>query len=283
MSKEKNTIEKENKDKSSELEERVVIKEPEVKITFKRMLAYFAIYSFLGFIVETIFGVLTKGVLESRKSCLFGPFCCIYGVGAALMIPGLQKFKKSNWTIFIAGAIEGSAIEYVLSWIGEMFFKIKWWDYSNQPFNINGRITLVFTVFWGILSVCLIRVVNPYVERAINKLSKKWFNILTACFTVFLVLDLLITAFGLKVFYTRLIQEKNIEIKDEEAMLVGEEVMNSNIVQFLSKTIFSDEKILKTFPNIKYEDKNGQIVWIKDVLTEIQPYYFKFSTKFRLK
>ena len=119
------------------------IEEPVVKITFKRLLAYFAVYSFLGFIVETIFGILTKGVLESRQSCLFGPFCCIYGIGAAIMIPGLKPFKKSNWAIFIAGAVEGSIIEYVISWIGEVIFQIKWWDYSNNKFNINGRVCLL--------------------------------------------------------------------------------------------------------------------------------------------
>lgn len=265
------------------LQEKFVIEEPVVKITFKRLLAYFIIYSFLGFIVETIFGILTKGVLESRQSCLFGPFCCIYGVGAALMIPGLQKFKKSNWGIFIAGAIEGSMVEYALSWIGEVFFKIKWWDYSNMPFNINGRITLVFTIFWGLLSLGLIRFINPYIEKIINKLSKKWYNILTFGFTAFLLADLLITAFGLKVFYTRLMKEHNLNIKDGQALMISDEIMDTKIVKALSATIFSDEKILKTFPNIKYEDENGKIVWIKDILTDIQPYYFKFSNKFKLK
>lgn len=265
------------------LQEKFVIEEPVVKITFKRLLAYFIIYSFLGFIVETIFGILTKGVLESRQSCLFGPFCCIYGVGAALMIPGLQKFKKSNWGIFIAGAIEGSMVEYALSWIGEVFFKIKWWDYSNMPFNINGRITLVFTIFWGLLSLGLIRFINPYIEKMINKLSKKWYNILTFGFTAFLLADLLITAFGLKVFYTRLMKEHNLNIKDGQALMISDEIMDTKIVKALSATIFSDEKILKTFPNIKYEDENGRIVWIKDILTDIQPYYFKFRNKFKLK
>lgn len=265
------------------LKEKFVIEEPVVKITFKRLLAYFVIYSFLGFIVETIFGILTKGVLESRRSCLFGPFCCIYGVGAALMIPGLQKFKKSNWGIFIAGAIEGSMVEYALSWIGEVFFKIKWWDYSNMPFNINGRITLVFTIFWGLLSLGLIRFINPYIEKMINKLSKKWYNILTFGFTAFLLADLLITALGLKVFYTRLMKDHNLNIKDGQALMISDEIMDTKIVKDLSATIFSDEKILKTFPNIKYEDENGKIVWIKDILTDIQPYYFKFSNKFRLK
>ena len=233
--------------------------------------------------METIFGMLTKGVIESRQSCLFGPFCCIYGLGAMVMIPGLQKFKKSNWALFFAGAVEGSIVEYVMSWIGEIIFQIKWWDYSNMPFNINGRITLTFTVFWGLLALVLIRLINPYIERGINKLSKRWFNILTIGLTIFLVLDLLVTALGLKVFYTRLIKENNLQIKGETALTVSDEVMENKIIKFLLGNIFSNEKILKTFPNIKFEDKDGNIVWIKDILTDIQPYYFKISDKFRLK
>lgn len=265
------------------LQDKIIIEDPVVKITFKRLLAYFIIYSFLGFIVETIFGMLTKGVIESRKSCLFGPFCCIYGLGAMVMIPGLQKFKKSNWALFFAGAVEGSIVEYVMSWIGEIIFQIKWWDYSNMPFNINGRITLTFTVFWGLLALVLIRLINPYIERGINKLSKRWFNILTIGLTIFLVLDLLVTALGLKVFYTRLIKENNLQIKGETALTVSDEVMENKIIKFLLGNIFSNEKILKTFPNIKFEDKDGNIVWIKDILTDIQPYYFKISDKFRIK
>lgn len=268
---------------NDKIQDKIIIADPVVKITFKRELAYFVIYSFLGFIVETIFGILTKGVVESRKSCLFGPFCCIYGLGAAIMIPGLQKFKKSNWGIFIAGAIEGSVIEYIISWIGGIIFKIKWWDYSNMPFNINGRITLTFSIFWGLLALVLMRFINPYIERGINKLSKKWFDILTISLTIFLILDLLITALGLKVFYTRLIKENNLQIKGENALIVSDEVMEYNVIKFLSNNIFSNEKILKTFPNIKFEDKDGNIVWIKDILTDIQPYYFKISDKFRLK
>ena len=265
------------------IQDKIIIEDPVVKITFKRLLAYFIIYSFLGFIVETIFGMLTKGVIESRQSCLFGPFCCIYGLGAMVMIPGLQKFKKSNWALFFAGAVEGSIVEYVMSWIGEIIFQIKWWDYSNMPFNINGRITLTFTVFWGLLALVLIRLINPYIERVINKLSKRWFNILTIGLTIFLVLDLLVTALGLKVFYTRLIKENNLQIKGETALTVSDEVMENKIIKFLLGNIFSNEKILKTFPNIKFEDKDGNIVWIKDILTDIQPYYFKISDKFRLK
>ena len=259
------------------------VEDPDVKITFMRLLAYFVIYSFLGFVVETIFGMLTKGVIESRRSCFYGPFCCIYGLGAAIMIPGLKKFKRSNWTLFIAGAIEGSVIEYVVGWIGEVIFQIKWWDYSNMPFNIHGRICILFSVFWGLLALVLIRLINPYIEILIDKIPKKIFNVTTIILTIFLLFDLLFTSFGLKVFYTRFLQENNIEMKDQRDLTVSEEILNNSVVKRLAETVFSDENVLKTFPNIKFEDKDGNIIWVKDVLTDIQPYYFKLSPKYKLK
>lgn len=275
---EKSTSERNKKDKK-----KWIIEEPEVKITFKRILAYFIIYSFLGFIVETIYGMLTKGVIESRQSCLYGPFCCIYGLGAAIMIPGLQKFKKSNWALFIAGAIEGSVIEYVISLVGEMIFHIKWWDYSNLPFDINGRICLIFAVFWGLLALGLMKIINPYIEKGIDKLSKKAFNIITIAGTIFLLFDLIITAFGLKVFYTRLVKEHDLNLKNENAIIVNEQILDNEFIQYLSNNVFTDEKMLKTFPNIKFEDSNGRIIWIKDLLPNIQPYYIRISPKITLK
>lgn len=275
---------KENLQKQKEkIQSKIIIEDPIVKITFKRVLAYFIIYSFLGFIIETIFGMLTKGVIESRQSCLYGPFCCIYGLGAAIMIPGLQKFKKKNITLFLAGAIEGSIVEYVISWLGEIVFHIKWWDYSNMPFDINGRICLLFTIFWGLLALMLIRLINPYIERFIDKIPKKLFSILTIGGTTLLILDLLITAFGLQVFYTRFTKKYDLNIAEDKNLMVSQEVLDSKFVQKLSNTIFTDEKMLKTFPNIKYEDNDGNIIWVKDILTDIKPYYYKISPKFRLK
>ena len=275
---------KENLQKQKEkIQSRIVVEDPIVKITFKRILAYFIIYSFLGFIIETIFGMLTKGVVESRQSCLYGPFCCIYGLGAAVMIPGLQMFKKRNWTLFLAGAIEGSIVEYIISWVGEMIFHIKWWDYSNMPFDINGRICLLFTIFWGILALVLIRLINPYVERFIDKIPAKLFGIITIGGTILLILDLLITAFGLQVFYTRFTNTYNLNLKEDKYLMVSQDVLDNKVIQKLSNTMFSDDKILRTFPNIKFKDDDGNIIWVKDILTDIQPYYFKISNKFRLK
>lgn len=103
------------------------------QVSIWRILAYFAIYSFLGFVIETTYGLLTKGQLESRQSFLYGPFCGIYGVGAVIMIVVLHRIDRTKkWKLFLGGFIVGSITEYVVSLVGELIFNVKWWDYSNM-------------------------------------------------------------------------------------------------------------------------------------------------------
>ena len=142
-------------------------------ISIWRMLAYFIIYSVVGFIIETAFGFITKGVIESRQSFLYGPFCAIYGVGAVIMIPLLKRFKKNNYTLFLGGFVIGSIVEYLISLIGEVIFHIKWWDYSSMAFNIGGRICIAFSFFWGILAIYLMSHFNPIIDKLIDKIKEK--------------------------------------------------------------------------------------------------------------
>ena len=123
-------------------------------ISIWRILAYFIIYSVVGFLIETTYGTVRKGLVESRQSFLYGPFCSIYGVGACVMIVCLQKCKKSHTLLFIGGAILGSAVEYIISLIGELIFSVRWWDYSDLPFNINGRICVALHSF-GVFLQCI--------------------------------------------------------------------------------------------------------------------------------
>lgn len=257
-------------------------------ISIWRMLAYFIIYSVVGFIIETAFGFVTKGVIESRKSFLYGPFCAIYGVGAVIMIPLLQRFKKNNYTLFFGGFVIGSCVEYIISLIGEFIFHIKWWDYSDMAFNINGRICIAFSFFWGILAIYLMSHFNPMIDKIINKIKEKVsIKVLkTACITVILLLfiDFLVSSFALKMFFTRIVAKYNLELDtyDEYIFECAEAYKNDDIKNFTLK-YFSDEKMLKTFPNIKLTGKNGNIIFVKDILSDIQPYYIKVFTPIREK
>lgn len=257
-------------------------------ISIWRMLAYFIIYSVVGFIIETAFGFVTKGVIESRKSFLYGPFCAIYGVGAVIMIPLLQRFKKNNYTLFFGGFVIGSCVEYIISLIGEFIFHIKWWDYSDMAFNINGRICIAFSFFWGILAIYLMSHFNPMIDKVINQIKEKIsIKVLkTACITVILLLfiDFLVSSFALKMFFTRIVAKYNLELDtyDEYIFECAQIYKNEDIKNFTLK-YFSDEKMLKTFPNIKLTGKDGNIIFVKDILSDIQPYYIKVFTPIRDK
>ena len=245
--------------------------------SFWQVLEYFIIYSVLGCIIETLYGLLTKGVIESRQSMLYGPFCCIYGLGAICLLCIPKSAKKNNWTLFIAGFIIGSVLEYIVSMVGEVIFNIKWWDYSNFPLNINGRICVYFSIFWGILTICLNKVINPTVDKLLAKVPIKILHILTAIIIVFMAFDFIISSFALKMFETRVIYNYNLDVQGvedyyEDYLHIYQN--NPGLKEFVDK-VFSDEKMLKTFPNIKFTLQDGSILWIKDVLTDIKPYYIK--------
>ena len=247
--------------------------------TITTLLAYFIIYSIIGFIIETIFGILTKGVLESRKSFIIGPFCSIYGLGAVIMILALQKFKKNNYTLFFGGFLVGSIIEYVVSLIGEAIFHGVWWDYSDMAFNINGRICVAFSMFWGILAIYLITHFNPKVDKFLEKFSYKQLKKAVIIIMIFLMIDMVITGIGLKVFFVRLVSENKVQLNIEEKYIDKyiEQYKNMPMKSLVDK-IFSNKEMLKTFPNLKITNKDGNVVLIRDILSDINPYYLKVFT-----
>lgn len=250
-------------------------------ISIWRILAYFIIYSVLGFFIETIYGFLTKGVIESRQGFLYGPFCPIYGVGAVVMIVSLQYFKKNIYTIFFGGFLVGSIVEYLVSFFGELIFNMNWWDYSDRFLNINGRICVTFSLFWGVLAIYLLKHFNPMIDKIIDKIKTKVsLNTLKAILAIafaLLMLDFTMTGLALKVFFARTVCTYDLEIaKKEKYVLEYNNLMKNETLAKTTNYLFTDEKMLKTFPNLKLKSSNGEIIYLNAILSHIQPYYFKF-------
>ncbi len=254
-------------------------------ISIYKILAYFIIYSILGYIIETLYGILTKGVWESRQSFLYGPFCGIYGLGAVVLILSLQYFNKSANKLFIGGFIVGSIVEYLVSLIGELIFNVKWWDYSHMPLNINGRICVYYSIFWGFLAVYFMMSFHPKIEKFINQIEAKKpmkvLKVITVIISVFLLFDLLITMYALQAFIVRKVYEYNLNVSNKEYVInemYGKLYDNEKTANFIYK-YFSDEKMIKTFPNLKIQDVDGNMLYLDQYVGNIQPYYLKIFEK----
>lgn len=272
------------------MEKKVVEEEENVKAKKKitimglsiwRIMAYFIIYSVVGYIIETIFGIVTKGRWESRQSFLYGPFCAIYGLGAVIMIIFLHKYSKKYNTLFIGGFVVGSIVEYLVSWIGELMLGVKWWDYSDMPLNINGRICVYFSIFWGFLDLYLIASFNPKIDKMINwiksKISIKMLKTLTLSVTIILLIDCIITAFAMSFFLIRMIAQNNLNVPKKEIIIQKyEDIYNNEKLSNFIYTYWGDKKMIRTFPNVKVEDVDGNMIYIDSLLKDIKPYYFKF-------
>ena len=280
----KNIVKNEEKNKGEEIKKEA---EKNKKFTITglsiwRILAYFIIYSIVGYIIETIFGIITKGVWESRQSFLYGPFCAIYGVGAVIMIMFLHGYSKKYTRLFLGGFIVGSIVEYLVSWIGEMLLGVKWWDYSNMPLNINGRICVYFSIFWGFLALYLIGSFNPRIDRLIDwfksKFSLKFLKIATSTITTLLLIDCIITGVALSFFLIRMIVKNDLNVADKQVIVQKyNDIYNDEDLSNFVYKYWGDRKMIRTFPNIKVQDVNGNMIYMDNLLSDIQPYYYKFN------
>ena len=161
---------------------------------------------------------------------------------------------------------------------------ITWWDYSNYVLNINGRVCLLYSIFWGILTPFLIKVVNVQMDKILLKLKEKvslrLLKAITLTIIIFLFIDCLLTCFAQKQFINRMIVEKNIKVDNIENVLDEYDSIYNN--EILSKIIFkfwNDKKMIRTFPNMKIEDSEGNDVYLDSLLPDIQAYYLKIFDK----
>lgn len=141
----------------------------------QKLLLYFFTYSFLGWILETIYCILTLGVFNKR-GFLYGPVCPIYGFGAVILIESLKKIKTNTLGKFLISMIAFTVFEYVVSVVLESLFGLRWWDYSGEPFNFQGRISLAFSIAWGIIGVIFVEKIHPFINRQLEKYTIKISN-----------------------------------------------------------------------------------------------------------
>ena len=139
---------------------------------FKYILLFFFLYAFIGWLLESGYAIYNLGKF-TKRGFLYGPICPIYGYGAVILILFLQKYKDNSIKLFIYSAFVFSTLEYFVSFGLEALFHEKWWDYTNEFFNLNGRISIFYSFVWGIFAILFINNIHPFFEKHINILLQK--------------------------------------------------------------------------------------------------------------
>ena len=166
--------------------------------SFTKLFLLFFIGAFLGDVVETIFCRVTGGVWMSRSSVVWGPFSLVWGLALALATLLLYRYKdKPASFLFVAGTVLGGAYEYLCSVFTELVFGTVFWDYSKIPFNLGGRINLLYCFFWGFAAVAWFKVAYPPFSRWIESIPILPGRILTAVLVVFMVANVSMSALAM--------------------------------------------------------------------------------------
>ena len=165
-----------------------------------QLLWLFLIYSFLGWCVEVSFVAVTSGRVVNR-GFLNGPVCPIYGVGMLGALLLLEPVSGNLLLLFLLGMLLCTLVELIGGWVLERAFHTRWWDYSDEPFNLGGYICLRFSIMWGLAVTFAVRLIHPLIFAMVNWIPMLpggiLLGLLYGLFTADFVLTL-ITVIGLR-------------------------------------------------------------------------------------
>ena len=220
-------------------------------------LLYF-IYSIIGWFLEVGLAFYEHKKFVNR-GFLIGPYCPIYGIGCLLLTILLSKYINEPGVIFAFSIFICATLEYLTSYLMEKIFKLRWWDYSNMKFNINGRICLETLIPFGIIGVLVVKYISPFLINTVNSINFNVLVIINIIILSILITDILISfnvVFNLKNVTRNLNKDSTEEIKKA-------------IYKFIHNNIFMYNRIVKAFPNMK-KIINEQKKRNKDIISKIK-------------
>lgn len=234
---------------------------------FLKILTYFFIYSFLGWCIESVFKSICERKLVN-SGFLFGPLCPIYGCGAIIMYIFLEDVKSKPFITFCLGFVVLSLWEYIVGVFLEKVFHKKYWDYSNNKFNLQGRVCLLNSIFWGILGVLFIDIIHPFVTNALSIINNEIILYSDIVIAIAILID---TIASIRSNYSidnqlKRVEELNRSIKEklEEIKLKGKgveqslqdtlEELKSKRAKIIRKSYRTIIRLKKAFPSLKSEE-----------------------------
>ena len=204
--------------------------------SFYSILLLFFIGGVAGDLAETIFCRLKMGWWMSRSSVVFGPFSIVWGLGCAMLTWILYRYREqSDRRLFLCGTILGGAYEYICSVFTEIVFGTVFWDYSKIPFNLGGRINLLYCFFWGFAAIIWMKGIYPFLSRWIEKIPVRIGKPLCMIMVFFMSVNIALSGLALDRYSKR-----------------HDGLPAKNAVGELMDDWFPDPYMEKVYPNIKF-------------------------------
>lgn len=243
-----------------------------------KIITYFFLYSFLGWAMESIYiSVLQRKVINT--GFLHGPFCPIYGFGAVVLYVLLIHLKGNVIAIFCTGFIVLSLWEYFVGFLLEKLFKTKYWDYSKNRFNINGRVCLLNSIYWGLLSIFFIEIWNPIVEEQIQKIPQYILLYIDTVLIIYIIADMVSSSIKIINLPKRLDRIKSLHVNLKEKL---EELKKATTEKqkVALQNVIDELKLKQKINKMKVE---RQVSKLKRAFPTIQSEYIKDYLKMKVK
>lgn len=244
-------------------------------ISIYEILWVFIIYSFLGWCTEVVYAAIVVGKFVNR-GFLNGPLCPIYGVGVFSVIEILYPHKENIVILFIGSLLLTSIIEYITGYILEKVFKNRWWNYSNNKYNIHGYICLKFSIIWGMVCVLIIDIVHPLIFMFIRYMPQILGMVLLSIIFIMYIVDLCVTVATILKFNQRL---EAIDALSQKLHIMSDEIGESlfeNVVEAVEfKEKFQDNhKELIEEINLKKRSFIENMDYAKTAISTINSRHF---------
>ena len=204
---------------------------------------YFIIIAICGWLMEVTLQLVQKHKFADR-GFLIGPYCPIYGCGALLITIFLTKLEEYPLALFSVTILVCGILEYFTSYIMEKIFHARWWDYSENKFNINGRVCLETIIPFGILGLALIYIVNPFIFNNLAKIPENILNIVAIVMAAIFAIDNLIS---FKVISNVRSTTKKF---DEENPKDNTEEISQKVKEFLKNKSVLNRRLVNAFPKL---------------------------------
>lgn len=208
----------------------------------------FFCYAVGGWLVECVACSFNQKRFVHDRGFLIGPYCPIYGLGALYAYFFLARYHDDILVLFLMTLVGTSILEYFTSFLMEKMFHARWWDYSNQYFNLNGRICLKNAILFGLMGIVFIYLLNPFFMEIVAKIPKNILIIISISLFLLFLIDVILS-FNIMNKLKRNLTDIH---KDSSSDI------DRQVREILSSNTFYLKKLFRSFPTVTISLPKGE-------------------------